>query len=226
MRFFRECVAFLREFRRHARATGAILPSSRFLARALVYHLRQPRRPARILEVGPGTGSVTRAIARHMLPQDRLDAVEINERFVRHLERTVSEDRCFARCRDQVQIIHAAVEDLVGDSVYDYIVSCLPLNNFQVTQVRDVFAAFSRLLKPGGVVTFYEYQFVRLLKTPFVGRTERRRLARVGRVIRWWVRDYQVRRERVFVNFPPAMVRHLRLKPVRESSAVPVLAAR
>jgi hypothetical protein len=89
-----------------------------------------------------------------------------------------------------------------------------------------VFAAFSRLLKPGGVVTFYEYQFVRLLKTPFVGRTERRRLARVGRVIRWWVRDYQVRRERVFVNFPPAMVRHLRLKPVRESAGVPVLATR
>src|SRR5205085_1937778 len=89
MRFFKECAAFFGEFRRQFRTTGAILPSSRFLARALVYQLRQPRPAARILEVGPGTGSVTRAIARHMLPDDRLDAVEINERFVNHLERAV-----------------------------------------------------------------------------------------------------------------------------------------
>ena len=214
MRFFKECFAFFREFRRQFRTTGAILPSSRFLARALVYHLRQPRPTARILEVGPGTGSVTRAIARHMLPDDRLDAVEINERFVNHLEQSVNKDRHFAHCREQVQIIHAGVEDLVGDSVYDYIVSGLPLNNFSVAQVRDIFASFSRLLKPGGVVTFYEYQFVRLLKSPFVGKTERRRLARVGRVMSRYVRDYQVRRERVFINVPPATVRHLRLKPL------------
>ena len=149
-----------------------------------------------------------------MTRDDRLDAVEINERFVRHLERRVSEDRAFSHCRDQVQIIHAGVEDLVGDSVYDYIVSGLPLNNFSAVQVRDIFASFDRLLKPGGVVTFYEYQFVRLIKTPFVGRMERRRLARVGRVMSRYVRDYQVRRERVFINVPPAMVRHLQLKPL------------
>jgi phospholipid N-methyltransferase len=217
MRFFKECAAFFHEFRHEFRTTGSILPSSRFLARALVYHLRQPRPPARILEVGPGTGSVTRAIARHMTADDHLDAVEINDRFVSVMERRVREDRAFAHCRDQVQIVHAGVEDLVGDSVYDFIVSGLPLNNFTVGQVRDIFASFNRLLKPGGVVTFYEYQFVRLLKTPFVGHTERSRLARIGRVMRRFVRDFQVRRERVFINVPPAMVRHLQLKPVAPS---------
>jgi phospholipid N-methyltransferase len=213
MRIFRECATFFREFRRQFRTTGAILPSSRFLARALVYQLRQPRVASRILEVGPGTGSVTRAIARHMLPDDRLDAVEINDRFVAHLERRIGEDRAFAHCREQVQIIHAGVEELLGESVYDYIVSGLPLNNFSVRQVRNIFASFSRLLKPGGVMTFYEYQFVRLFKSPFVGRTERRRLGGVRRVMGRYVRDFQVRRERVFINVPPAMVRHLRLKP-------------
>ena len=62
-------------------------------------------------------------------------------------------------------------------------------------------------------MTFYEYQFVRLLKTPFVGKNERRRLARVGRMMGRYVRDYQVKRERVFINVPPAMVRHLQMKP-------------
>jgi len=226
MRFFRECVTFFREFRRQFRTTGAILPSSRFLARALVYQLRQPRRAARILEVGPGTGSVTRAIARHMLPDDRLDAVEINERFVAHLERRIGEDRAFFHCREQVQVIHAAVEELIGESVYDYIVSGLPLNNFSVRQVREVFASFSRLVKPGGVISFYEYQFVRLFKSPFVGRTERRRLGGVRRVMGRYVRDYQVRRERVFINVPPATVRHLRLKPAPHLPHAPSLAQR
>src|SRR4051794_9569006 len=95
MHILEECGDFFREFRHHFRTTGAILPSSRFLARALVRHLRGPRAPSRILEVGPGTGSVTCEIARRMLPGDRLDAVEINDRFVRLLEERVEHDKVF-----------------------------------------------------------------------------------------------------------------------------------
>src|SRR5205807_4789590 len=89
MRYLSQCGDFFRECRRHFRTTGAVLPSSRFLARALVKQLRGPRGPARILEVGPGTGSVTVEIARRMLSGDRLDAVEINGHFARLLEQRV-----------------------------------------------------------------------------------------------------------------------------------------
>jgi phospholipid N-methyltransferase len=220
MRIWAECGDFFREFRRHFRTTGAILPSSRFLARALVSQLRQPRPPCRILEVGPGTGSVTVEIARHMLADDRLDAVEINAHFVALLERRVRDEAVFRPLRDQIQIVHSALEDMLGESVYDYIVSGLPLNNFRATQVRRIFAAYNRLLKPGGTLTYYEYVLVRELQTPFVGRRERRRLFRVGRVVGGYIRNFQVRRERVFVNVPPATVRHLRLKPVPQTTAV------
>jgi phospholipid N-methyltransferase len=175
--------------------------------------LRGPRTPWRILEVGPGTGSVTRAIARRMLADDRLDAVEINGRFAQFLEELVARHRAFAPHRDRIEVIHAPVEELLGESVYDVIVSGLPLNNFTVAQVRAVFAAFNRLLKPGGMLSYFEYTLLRQLKAPFVNRRERRRLFRVGRVVSGYIRDYQVRRERVLVNVPPATVRHLRLKP-------------
>jgi phospholipid N-methyltransferase len=220
MRIWDECGDFFRECRRHFRTTGAVLPSSRFLARALVRHLRGPRSPWRILEVGPGTGSVTCEIARRLVPGDRLDLVEINEHFVRLMERRLRREEVFRPWRDQVQVIHAAVEDLLGDSVYDFIVSGLPLNNFPVAQVRGIFATYNRLLKPGGMLTYYEYALVRQLKTPFVDRRERRRLFRVGRVVGGYIRNYQIDRERILINVPPATVRHLRFKPAARVAGV------
>jgi phospholipid N-methyltransferase len=154
-----------------------------------------------------------------MLPGDRLDAVEINGHFVALLERRLRQERIFARCRDQVEIVHAAVQDLLGEAVYDYIVSGLPLNNFRADEVREVFATYNRLLKPNGTLTFYEYTLVRQLKSPFVDRRERRRLFRVGRVMRGYIRDFQVRRERIFINLPPATVRHLRFTPMAATLA-------
>ncbi len=213
MRFWVECETFFREFRRHSRDTGSLLPSSKFLARALAGELRKPRSPGRILEVGPGTGSVTAQILRHMLPDDRLDAVELNGHFVALLQRRFDLDPLFRFRRAQARVIHSAVEDVEGEAVYDYIVSGLPLNSFPVAQVREVFQAYSRLLKPNGVLTYFEYVLIRQLQTPFVNRRERRRLYRVGRIVSRYIRAYQVRRERIFMNVPPAVVRHLRLKP-------------
>jgi phospholipid N-methyltransferase len=213
MHLLEECGDFFREFRRHFRATGAVLPSSRFLAAALAVPLRQPRPASRILEVGPGTGSVTRAIARRMGPGDRLDAVEINGHFVRLLRERIDCDKAFREHGHQIEVIHAAAEDLIGDSVYDYIVSGLPLNNFPVANIREIFAAYARLLKPGGTLSYYEYALLRQLKWPLVDRRERRRLFRVGRVMRGYIREFQVRREQIFINVPPATVRHLQLKP-------------
>src|SRR6266851_5643758 len=104
MRYFDECGEFIRQCRRQFRSTGAILPSSRFLARALVSEIAKPRGPARILEVGPGTGSVTRQILRRMLTSDQLDAVEINANFITRLLARLDHDRIYQRQRDRVRI--------------------------------------------------------------------------------------------------------------------------
>src|SRR5438046_695234 len=105
MRFWADCGAFLRAFRHNFHTTGAILPSSRFLARALASDLRGPRGPARVLEVGPGTGAVTREIVRLLGSEDRLDAVEINPQFVQHLRRRFVQDKLFRSRADQVELI-------------------------------------------------------------------------------------------------------------------------
>ncbi len=218
MRFWDECGDFLRESRRHFRDTGALLPSSRFLAQALASELRRRRGPCRILEVGPGTGSVTAQILRNLLPSDRLDLVELNSHFIDLLQQRFQREWKFWRHHEQVRLIHSAVQKLEGEGTYDYIVSGLPLNSFAVAQVREIYACYNRLLKPGGTLSYYEYVFIRQLQTPFVDRRQRRRLFRIGRIVGKYIRAYQVRRQSILMNVPPAVVRHLRLKPAPLSS--------
>jgi phospholipid N-methyltransferase len=223
MRTWAEYKHFFREFRRDFHHTGAVLPSGFFLSQALVRPLRLPRPPAYILEVGPGTGSVTREIARRLQVGDRLDAVEINPRFAQILGQKVRRDPLLAFWQDEINVINAPVQEIPGESIYDFIISGLPLNNFSVAEIRSVFTAFTRLLRPGGTLVYFEYALVRQLKTPFVSRHERRRLFRVSRVVGRYIRDHQVRRERIFINVPPAIVRQLRLKPASCETFAPVI---
>jgi phospholipid N-methyltransferase len=207
-----ECKNFFRICRSHFYTTGAVLPSGPFLANALVSALARPRGPARILEVGPGTGPVTAAIVRHLQPGDTLECVEINEHFVRLLEERIRTDPAFAPHRGQIRVIHGPLEEVAGEAVYDFIVSGLPFNNFPVEVVRNIFAGYRRLLKPTGTLSFFEYTMIRELKTPFVGRHERQRLGGVTDVVTEYIRKYQIGCQRIFVNVPPATARHLRFR--------------
>src|ERR1043166_4551462 len=71
MRYWTECREFYRQFRAQYGTTGSVLPSSRALARALTRPMRACPTPRRVLEVGPGTGAVTREIVRTLRPGDR-----------------------------------------------------------------------------------------------------------------------------------------------------------
>jgi phosphatidylethanolamine/phosphatidyl-N-methylethanolamine N-methyltransferase len=210
MRYLTECREFYREFRRQYRNTGSILPSSRALARALVSEIRRAPAPRCILEVGPGTGAVTAEIVRLLRPGDRLDIVEINEHFVNVLRRRFAEEPLFQRQRERVRLIHAPLQDVAGQSEYDFMVSGLPLNNFPLALVREIFHAYRRLLKPGGVLSYFEYLAIRQLKALFVTRREQRRLHVLGRVFDRTIRRHQIRAQQVFLNVPPAVARHFR----------------
>lgn len=211
MNYLQSCGKFIRELFRDFHHTGAILPSSRFLARAMCRPLRQSDRPrpASILEVGPGTGAVTAEIVRQLAPGDRLDIVEINSRFVALLEQRFAAEPLFRKKRRQLTLVHAAVQSLPLRPEYDFILSGLPLNNFSAALVRELFRVFRKLLRPQGTLSFFEYILVRELKTPFVGQAERRRLAQVARIVGKYVKEAQVSVQAVVANAPPAWVRHM-----------------
>jgi phospholipid N-methyltransferase len=91
------------------------------------------------------------------------------------------------------------------------IVSGLPLNNFQADDVRQILAAFTRLLKPGGTLSFFEYIAVRPARSLVSNASERKRLREIGAAMRE-VLLHEVRRDWIFPNIPPAWVHHVQFQ--------------
>lgn len=221
---------FWRQFRQAYNSTGAVLPSGRGLAVALSYFVRDgqahvaeslrdseaavseklPYAGRRILEVGPGTGAVTVQIIDDMRPQDRLVLVERNEQFVSHLQQRLAEIPADQSVQDRISVVHASLEELSENERYDLIISGLPLNNFPVDSVDQILSKLSRLLAPGGTLSFFEYVAVRRAKSLVCSRTDRKRLQGIAQVLGNFLRA-EVRRDLIWANIPPAWVHHVRM---------------
>jgi phospholipid N-methyltransferase len=202
---------FFREFRRDFHATGAVMPSGRRLSVALARFVDHcsDNRPRRILEVGPGTGVVTRQIIRRMKPADRLDLVEINESFVARLKQQFREDVEFRAVGSRAAVHCKRIEDLRAETPYDVIVSGLPLNNFAVAEVKTVLTVLRNLAASGATVTFFQYIGIRRVKAAVSGRGERARLRGIGEALHELLQAHEIRRDWIWSNVPPAWVHHL-----------------
>jgi phospholipid N-methyltransferase len=204
-------LTFLRESLANFQRTGALLPSSPWLAKrlALPVSLRQRTDdPLEILEAGPGTGALTTEIVRHLRPGDHLTLCEVNSCFVRHLKERLLNDEALAPYAHQVSIHHGPVEEMGAECYFDHIISGLPFNNFPPDLVRHIFEAFMLAAKPSGTISFFEYVGIRKLKAPFLSDVERERLNEVESIIE----EYMGRGERhmTLLNLPPAWACTLR----------------
>lgn len=143
LRFFRGWIA-------HPRTTGSIIPTSAIMARRMASNIDLAS-GLPVLEIGPGTGVITRAIlARGVKPAD-LYAVEYSSEFVRHLRRNFP----------GVGIIEGDAFDLDrtlgldAPALFDCAISGLPLLNFPVsTRVAFLNGLLARLPEGRPVVQF------------------------------------------------------------------------
>jgi phosphatidylethanolamine/phosphatidyl-N-methylethanolamine N-methyltransferase len=148
----RDRLRFLRSWLASPLRTGAQMPSGRHLCRAMAEAV-DPSIPGLIIELGPGTGPVTRALLKRGVEASRLVLVEANPEFCGLLRQR------FPHCRvilgDALalpRIFHDS-----GEGPVAAVVSSLPLLVFPPRQrlrlLRDCF----RLMGPAGRFVQFSY---------------------------------------------------------------------
>jgi phosphatidylethanolamine/phosphatidyl-N-methylethanolamine N-methyltransferase len=123
------------------KAVGSIVPTSSIAARRMA-SVVNPRSGLPVLEVGPGTGVVTRAILALGVKPENLYLVEYSADFVDHLRELFP----------GVNVIQGDAFDLdrtlgeLSGTVFDSVVSGVPLLNFPVAQrIRYVESLLERI---------------------------------------------------------------------------------
>jgi phosphatidylethanolamine/phosphatidyl-N-methylethanolamine N-methyltransferase len=164
---------------------GAIAPSSRFLARAMATQV-DLRRPGPVIELGGGTGSVTKALLEAGLAVDRLIVVERDVRLYKMLRRRFPQLRIvLGDARQLIELLRP-----LGIDAVSAVVSSLPLVAMSKAMRRQIIDQSFALLGEAGRFVQYTYS----LTSPLAGFGLRGRVA-----------------ARVWLNVPPAAVWSYRL---------------
>ncbi|MHC4878337.1 MAG: class I SAM-dependent methyltransferase [Planctomycetota bacterium] len=205
----RDRAIFFREFVSRFETTGSLIPSSRFLAKAITRRLAQRGdAPIRVLECGPGTGPFTDRIVRLLRPGDTFDIVELNASFVEVLRRRFQSAPHWSAVSDLTEIHQLPLQEFTPDRQYDFIISGLPHINFPTNIVDDILSSYLRLLRPGGTISYFEYMYIRPIRKFATLGSDRKRVADVDRQMNAHLAAHQVERDSIGLNFPPAWVQH------------------
>jgi phosphatidylethanolamine/phosphatidyl-N-methylethanolamine N-methyltransferase len=200
---------FLKEFWGSFSSTGAILPSSPSLARAILKPLRQrPKSPIRILEVGPGTGAFTFTILKHLKQGDALYIYELNDRFYDYLRQRLSKINTSGI---DIKLFHRDVLTLKEDIQFDYIISSLPFSNFNARTIKHIMDMYLSHLTSQGTLSYFEYLLPHRLRIRFLNSNQRLRVQRMLVRLKKYTSVHQVAYSDTWLNVPPARAHHLQV---------------
>lgn len=185
-----EHLLMLGRFVRSPRTVGAVAPSSRALAEEMVQGLDLSG-AANVVELGPGTGVVTRAIAERLGPDAHALAVDVEPAFVAAIARRFP--RVDAVCGSAADLPALLRER--GMFPASHVISGLPFASLSTEVTTRILDAIVESLERGG--TFTTFQYVNGYPTPLAKAFRKAMTERMGS---------GPSRRVVWRNFPPAYV--------------------
>jgi len=206
----RDITTFAKGFLKSPLDVGSPLPCSSSTGYELITYIRRsiqfnPKKPLRILEVGAGTGSVTKIIVRILRPQDKLDLIEVSQDYCSELQKQ------FRRFRS-VSVYCESFENFEPEEPYDFIISTLPINSFGQPCLNNTIESFKRSIEPGGVLSFVSIAGMPQLKRHFIrGKSKRESHACIN-TLQEFRNKYQIDSSTVLTNIPPLRVYHLQIQ--------------
>ena len=145
---------FARNFFKHPRMLGSIIPSSSFLVRRLLEPVDWERARV-IVEYGPGVGTITRSIPERLHPEATLLVIETNEEFVDYLSRSLSDPR--------LKIVAGSAETIKSELQHlqlpaaDYVVAGLPFSTMPAMVCESILKGSHEALAPHGEMLVYQF---------------------------------------------------------------------
>jgi len=174
-------------FLKNIRHVGAVAPSSPYLSYDMTIPLRKAvkrsERPLRILELGPGTGPITREIVSMLRPEDQLDIVEIDPDFYALMRNKYN--------RKNINVYGMNVLDFNPGHTYDFILSSIPYDQLPQEVSTQIWQKQIDFLRPNAILTYFKYYKFNFIRGQFERAVNRKHCIHKSFVLR---------------NVPPAFV--------------------
>jgi len=159
---------FIRSWAQNPLRTGAVTPSGPELAAKMASYLT-PRPQARVVELGPGTGVVTKALFDRGLTKPQLSLVEYCPDFCELLTRrypglSIVQGDAYTLRRTLLAADCLPEDKAGGQHALDGIVSSLPLLTRPEPVRKALLAEAFELLKPGAPFIQFSYGLVAPVK--------------------------------------------------------------
>jgi phospholipid N-methyltransferase len=183
-------ITFLKEFLHKPAEIGSLIPSSPFLGEAVARKARVAEADT-VVELGPGTGSVTREVVKLLKPDATFFSMEVNPEFVQVMREEFPAYACY---EDSAANVGEYLEKH-GRTSCDSVVSGLPFASLPEPLTDELIAAIHDALRPGG--TFATYTYVSSRPLPSAGRFRAKLTEFFG--------SYETSHV-VWFNVPPAIV--------------------
>lgn len=149
---FDEEIRFFKGMMQGPKSVGAIVPTSSITARKMA-SVANPQSGLPVLELGPGTGVITKAILARGVKPENLVSVEYSEDFYDHLTQDFP----------GVNFIHGDAFDLpntlgkFADQTFDCVISAVPLLSFPMPSRIKLLEDLLDRLPPGRPVVQITY---------------------------------------------------------------------
>lgn len=150
----RQLMLFARNFVKHPKMLGSVIPSSRFLIRQVLDQVDW--RGVRLaVEYGPGVGNFTAEALSRMRPDARLVAIEMNPDFVPFLRGALPDPRLEVVQGSALEV--GATLQRLGLGRADCVISGIPFSTMAAPVRESILRQTREILAPDGVFLVYQF---------------------------------------------------------------------
>lgn len=147
--------SFLQHFWQQRKKIGAVKPSSKYLASKMLSPI-DFKNAKTIVEFGPGTGVFTRKIVQNMNPNTNLYVFELHKPFFAQLKEEFKNHTNVHIIFDSADKLEQHINSSENQNV-DYVISSLPLANFNKSLVKSILETSRKMLKKNGYYIQFQY---------------------------------------------------------------------